>query len=362
MNTMRIPMRKAGNIAGLAIAALMFCMCTRVNYEQVRAPISTVVKSKDLQFQIESQPSQASTYVDSIAVGTTPVTVQTPYECNEVTYKEQTVLRASRTGGDIGVGIGLLSTAVLVSLLYIADPPTEGKIAVGVITGGLAIPGLALLIRGSVLKARNGKVVSTKQVTLEECPQKKWKLILAKDYFMPAERMLSVSDAFKPYLVALTPAGILGTGAPPPAALDKAALLSSMAAKTDPLTAAEQKVGTGSKKVIEERMKNLSSQLVVGKEYEAAGNDIFFTIDASDIKMFEMTTEKDYCYIIAAVGEPDSSIYMGIFRGGKEIAKDFRGQDISSIQFCSDSSDPVRVTTSTDKPTAVGLRIYFLAK
>jgi hypothetical protein len=358
-------MKKSLMIIAGAMLSVLCPRCARVNYETVRTPVSTVKKDKAIQFSIDSDPRGASTYVDSVAVGPTPVTVQTTYPCSEVTYKTESVFKARKTALDITGGSIMLGSAVLAAALLGAkmdDTAHDAAIAVGIMTAGLGAAGLALIIRGIVLKAKNGKVRSSQEKVVQECPSKTWNLVLAKDNFMPAERVLKFSDANKTTMVTLTPATVLSSPTPPPAALDKTALLSSMASKTEALSGEDATLSADSKKIVEERMKNLASYISVGKDYEAAGDDLYIPIEANEIKMFEMTTEKDYCYIISAVGEHGSPLYMAVFRGEEEIAKDFKGTDIATVQFCSDSSEPVRVTTSSEANTTVALRIYFLAK
>lgn len=358
-----VAMKKYRAFNALCAAAVVFCGCARINYEEVRTPMSTVKKEKSIQFQIDSQPQGAGTYVDGVAVGPTPVTVQTTYQCNEVTYKAEKVLKARRTGLDIGAGAGMLSGALVLGLAAgFGAQNTESQIAAGVLAAGLAVPGLALFIRGLVLKKKHGKVQSSQVKTIEECPPKFWKLVLTNYNYLPAERILKVKDSGKVNFVALSPATIISSGAPPPAAVDKGTLLSSMAAKTDVLSGNDPSVSKDSKKAVKERMKTLTSHISVGEGYEVAGDDLYLSMEANDIKMFEMTTEKNYCYIISAVAQLGNPLFMAVFRNNKEIVKDFKGSDIASVRFCSDSSDPVRVTTSSLNQTAIGLRIHYLAR
>lgn len=337
--------------------------CGRLNYEEIRIPVSSAANNQMLVFNIDSQPQGASTYVDSVSVGQTPVTVQAAYDCKDVTYKTEKKAVVRRWGLDVGAGAGLLGGAILFGGVAAApDVPTEGRIGLGVVAGGLFSVGLALFVRGLVLKSKHGKIVSSSEESVTECPPKNWKLLLAKDGYVPAERILKPADADHTSLVILAASSVMGTGSATPAMMDKAALLSSMAAKTDTLTGSDQKVSKSAQKVVEERMQNLQSYVAVTPEYEAAGDDFFLNMDAADTKMFEMTTEKGYCYIISNVAEPGNPLYLAVFRDGKEIAKNFTGSDIASVEFCSTSSDPVRVTTYSVNPTTVGFRIYYLAK
>ena len=351
-----------------AFGALTAASCSRINYHEVRTPITTEVKQQNIQFTVNSDPSGADVFVDSTAVGTSPVMFQAPMTCNQVTYESKWVGKAWRTGADIGVGAGLLAGALIFGLGYglnlhfnpEPDEETGNYAALGVITGGLFIPGIALFIRGLVYRGKHDKVKKVEQKTLEECPDKKWKLILAKNGYMPAERIIGANDLRKDQLIALTPATILGTSAPA-AAVDKLALLASMAEKTDAMSG-QQDLSQGSQAVVEARMKTLPAPAAASEGYELAGDDFFFAMGTNDIKMLEMTTEKDYCYVITAVVQPSIPIYMAVFQKGEEIKKDFIGRDMAEVQFCSNKSQPVRVTMSSYQPTAVALRIHFLAE
>jgi hypothetical protein len=349
--------------AGALLTLLAGAACGRLNYEEIRTPISSAANDRTLVFNIDSQPQGANTYVDSVSVGQTPVTVQAALDCKDVTYKTEKKGVVRRWGLDVGAGAGLLAGSFLFTGGAAApDVPTEGRITFGIIAGGLFSVGLALFVRGLVLKSKHNKVVSSSEQTVTECPPKNWKLLLAKDGYVPAERILKPADAGNTSLVILAASSVMGTGAAPPAMVDKAALLSSMAATTDTLTGSDQKVSKSAQKVVEERMGNLQSYVAVGPGFEVAGEDFFLSMEAADTKMFEMTTEPDYCYIISAVAQPGNPLYLAVFRDGQEIKKNFTGSDIASVEFCSTSSDPVRVTTYSVNPTTAGFRIYYQAK
>jgi len=356
-------MKRIITLSAVALPALLAFSCTRVNYETTRTPTASVTKTRTLLFPIESQPQGVATYVDSVNVGPTPVTVQASYDCNEVTYKSDSITKVSHAGLDITAGAILLGGGLMFfAFNAIPEMPTEGMITTSVIGVGLSIPGLALLIRGAVLKKKNGKIKSSEMQTVEECPPRVWKLILAKEGYLPAERILKTSDEGKTSLVILSPASIMGGGAPPPAAVDKAALLSSMAAKTETLTGSDKTVAGGAKTAVQERMKSIPAAASFGEGFESAGDDLFITLDAGDTKMFEMTTEKGYCYAITSVAQAGNPVYLAVFLDGKEIVKDFTGSDMASVNFCSTSSDPVRVTLYSINDSVAGLRIYYQAK
>jgi hypothetical protein len=356
-------MKRIIRFSVVSLPALLAISCTRVNYETVRTPTASVTKTKTLLFPIDSQPQGASTYVDSINVGPTPVTVQAGYDCNEVTYKNDTVTKVRNAGLDITAGAILLGGGLMfLAFNGIPSIPPEGMAATSVIGVGLSIPGLALLIRGSVLKKKNGKIKSSEMQTVEECPARVWKLVLAKEGHLPAERILKTSDEGKTSLVVLSPATMMGGGALPPAAVDKSALLSSMAAKTETLTGSDKTVAGDAKMAVQERMKSIPEAVSFGEGFESAGDDLFITLEAGDTKMFEMTTEKGYCYAITSVAQAGNPVYLAVFRDGKEIVKDFMGSDMASVSFCSTSSDPVRVTLYSVNASVAGLRIYYQAK
>ena len=355
-------------IVAAAFCALVGVSCARINYHEVRTPLTTEVKQKNIQFTVNSDPSGADVFVDSTTVGVSPVTFQAPMTCNEVTYESKWVGKAYRTGADIGVGAALLAGALLFGLGYglnlhfnpEPDEETGNYAALGVITGGLAIPGIILFVRGLVYRGKHGKVKKVEEKRLEECPDKRWKLILAKNGYMPAERIIGANDLRKDHLIALTPATILGTSAPK-AAVDKVNLLASMAEKTDAMSG-QQDLSQGSQAAVEARMKTLPAPAAASEGYESAGEDFYFAMGTNDIKMLEMTTEKGYCYVITAVAQPSIPIYMAVFQKGEEVMKDFIGRDMAEIQFCSKKGKPVRVTMSSYQPTAVSLRIHYLAK
>jgi|GEM_PF-2792289 len=357
----RISQRK---IMVFFLCLLPILSCTRTNYHTSRTLLSSSEQKQDLEFKIESQPPEAITYIDSTLVGNTPVTVKAPYICKNYTYEEKTIFTARRTTADIVIGSIFLATSLSFGLLagLSKTEKVEDKIGYSLVAAGTGIPGIIHLLIGTINRHRNGKTVSSRQIVESECPQKQWKLVVAKDFFLPAERVLSVSDAFKPYLVVLTPASTPPGGYVPPAAIDKAALLSSMAKANSAISSDEMKVDQDTKKSIEERMKNLRSQIGVESQYETASEDVFFTVKKDDIRMLEMTTEKDYCYIITATGEQNSAVFIGLFRGTKELANDMRGMDTAYVKFCSETNEPVRVTVSSTSNNTIGLRIFYLPK
>jgi hypothetical protein len=185
-------------LAGAILLLFAGAACGRLNYEEIRTPISSVANDRTLVFNIDSQPPGANTYVDSVSVGQTPVTVQAAYECKDVTYKTEKKAVVRRWGLDFGAGLGMMAG----SLIFIGpaaagpeDMETNIRIALGVMGGSLFAAGLGLFIRGLVLKSKHNKVISSSEQTLSECPPRNWKLLLAKDGYVPAERILRTRRA-----------------------------------------------------------------------------------------------------------------------------------------------------------------------
>jgi len=148
----------------------------------------------------------------------------------------------------------------------------------------------------------------------------------------------------------------------PVASVDKGSLLSSMAAKTEAISASQTSVAETAKAQVQERVKDLPSLVKVSGDYEAAGDDIFYLVSSNDITMFEMTTEAGYCYVVVVVPEAGKPVYMAAFSGSTQLADDLTGQDVAVIDFCATSSTPVRITTSAAQSTVAALRVYYLAK
>lgn len=350
--------------ASSIIFIILCCKCSRGRYESVQTPLYTEKKEKTLRFDIDSQPQGASVYIDSTLVGSTPVTVQETYVCNEVTYKKEFILKTERTGIDIGAGAVILGAGLAFGLTAgIVHLESDAQGAFITLGTGLGIAGFAFLVKGIIFKVKNGKTQFIEQNVMEECPAKEWQLILTKDNYICAEKILTVESAMKKNLVIMIPANVPMPAAPPEAALDKAALLSSMAEKSEAIAEKEETISNESRKFIKQRMDTLTSHIQqIGEGYEAACDDLYFSIDAGKTKTFEITTQKGYCYAVTAVAQPGKAIYMTVFRGQKEITKDLSGSDIANVFFCSDSSDPVRVTILCKQPANVGLRVYLLAK
>lgn len=339
-----------------------FLSCTVVYYEEVKTAVATRHVDKSARFKFDSRPRGAAVYVNNSPVGETPVSFDSSYRCKAVDYRVDLVTRVRRWGADLGLGIGLAATGSLVALAtwetFGPSDEKTGKTIGSIIGGGLVVAGASLIINGAVLRSRSGKIKASKKETVEQCPSPFWQVVFSKPGFIPVEKRLTVDDSLNPVFVLLSPA------LPPPrgglSAEEKASLLSSMAEKRADggenlsLPVAE------AKKIVEDRIKNLERLVTIGKGYNRAGDDIFYSLDKrDDIKMFEMTTEAGYCYIVTCVAQPSTPVYMAVFQGKQEVAKDFTGSDIARVEFCSESNEPVRVTTSSKVPTPVGLRVYY---